>query len=135
MLSFDPDAAGQGAAARSCELLVAEGFDVNVVVLDKGEDPDTFIRRQGARRSIVKDCARRGRISSTCSIRRPRASISARTTAAGSFSGKMLAVAARIPDAAARDQFADRIAHKARITEEVVRAEIRKAAVRPADRR
>ena len=41
----------------------------------------------------------------------------------------MLTVAARIPEAAARDQFADRIAHKARITEEVVRAEIRKAAV------
>jgi len=41
----------------------------------------------------------------------------------------MLTVAARIPDVAARDQFADRIAHKARITEEVVRAEIRKAAV------
>ena len=45
------------------------------------------------------------------------------------FLGKMLTVAARIPDAAARDQFADRIAHKARITEDVVRAEIRKAAV------
>jgi DNA primase len=44
------------------------------------------------------------------------------------FLGRMLTVAARIPDAAARDQFADRIAHKARITEEVVRAEIRKAA-------
>ena len=41
VLSFDPDAAGQGAAARSCEMLVTEGFDVNVVVLDKGEDPDT----------------------------------------------------------------------------------------------
>jgi hypothetical protein len=41
----------------------------------------------------------------------------------------MLGVAAHIPDAAARDQFADRIAHKARITEDVVRAEIRKAAV------
>jgi hypothetical protein len=40
----------------------------------------------------------------------------------------MLTVAARIPEAAARDQFADRIAHKARITEDVVRAEIRKAA-------
>jgi len=26
ILSFDPDAAGQGAAAKSCELLVAEGF-------------------------------------------------------------------------------------------------------------
>jgi hypothetical protein len=41
----------------------------------------------------------------------------------------MLAVAARIPDAAQRDQFADRLSHKAKITEEVVRAEIRKAAV------
>jgi hypothetical protein len=38
-------------------------------------------------------------------------------------------VAARIPDAAARDQFADTIAHRARVTESVVRAEIRKAAV------
>ena len=47
----------------------------------------------------------------------------------------MLTVAARIPDAAARDQFADRLAHKARITEEVVRAEIRKAAVQRADGR
>jgi hypothetical protein len=41
----------------------------------------------------------------------------------------MLAVAARIPDAAMRDQFADRIAHRAKITESVVRDEIRKAAV------
>src|SRR6476659_375513 len=48
ILSFDPDAAGLGAAVRSCEMLVAEGFNVNVVVLDKGEDPDTFIRKKGA---------------------------------------------------------------------------------------
>src|SRR5258708_35103149 len=41
----------------------------------------------------------------------------------------MVAVAARIPDAAQRGPFADRLSHKARITEEVVRAEIRKAAV------
>ena len=42
-----------------------------------------------------------------------------------------------IPDAAARDQFADRLAHRAGITEEVVRDEIRKAAVarKPAPRR
>jgi hypothetical protein len=40
----------------------------------------------------------------------------------------MLGVAARIPDPAVRDQFADRLAHKARVTEAVVRAEIRKAA-------
>jgi DNA primase len=45
------------------------------------------------------------------------------------FLTSMLAVAARIPDPAARDQFGDRLAHKARITEDVVRAEVRKAAV------
>src|SRR5262249_22514641 len=44
------------------------------------------------------------------------------------FLDKMLAVAKWIPDPAARDQFGDRIAHKARITEEVVRAEVRRAA-------
>src|SRR5690606_19337341 len=44
------------------------------------------------------------------------------------FLNQMLTVAATIPDAASRDQFADRLAHKARITESVVRDEIRRAA-------
>jgi DNA primase len=128
VLSFDPDAAGQGAAARSCELLVAEGFDVNVVMLDKGEDPDTFIRRKGPAQY-------RERLKSS----QPYLEYLLDQAALGldlghdenrrQFLGKMLTVAARIPEAAARDQFADRIAHKARITEDVVRAEIRKAAV------
>src|SRR5690606_6067802 len=47
VLSFDPDAAGQGAAAKSCEMLVSEGFEVNVAILPAGEDPDTFIRKYG----------------------------------------------------------------------------------------
>jgi DNA primase len=128
VLSFDPDAAGQGAAVRSCELLVAEGFDVNVVMLDKGEDPDTFIRHKGPAQY-------RERLRGS----RPYLEYLLDQAASGldleldenrrQFLSKMLMVAARIPDAVARDQFADRIAHKARITEEVVRAGIRKAAV------
>ena len=47
VLSFDPDAAGQGAAARSCDLLVREGFQVGVALLPTGQDPDDFVRRQG----------------------------------------------------------------------------------------
>jgi DNA primase len=128
VLSFDPDAAGQGAAVRSCDLLVADGFDVNVVVLEKGEDPDTFIRRRGADQyrarlrtsqpylEYLLDQAASSRDLGHDDQRRE-------------FLAEMLAVAARIPEAAGRDQFADRIAHKARITEDVVRAEIRKAAV------
>ena len=128
VLSFDPDAAGQGASIRSCELLVAEGFDVNVLALDKGEDPDTFIRRQGGEQ--YRERLRNSR--PYLEFLLDQASIGldfGHDEQRRQFLGKMLAVAARIPEAAARDQFADRIAHKARVTEEVVRAEIRKAAV------
>ena len=36
----------------SCEILVAEGFEVNVAGLDQGEDPDTFIRKKGLIRFV-----------------------------------------------------------------------------------
>jgi DNA primase len=128
VLSFDPDAAGQGAAVRSCEMLVAEGFDVNVVVLDKGEDPDTFIRKKGGNR--YRERLRTSRPYLEYLLDQASAGVDLRhDDQRREFLGRMLTVAARIPDAAVRDQFADRIAHKARITEEVVRAEIRKAAV------
>jgi DNA primase len=127
VLSLDPDAAGQGAAARSSELLVAEGFSVNVALLPPGSDPDTFIRRAGAG-------AYRERLTGS----RPYLEYLLDRAAAGldlnrpdsrkAFLDSMLAVAATMPDAALRDQFADRLAHKARITESIVRDEIRKAA-------
>jgi DNA primase len=128
VLSFDPDAAGQGAAVRSCEMLVGEGFTVNVALLPPGEDPDTFVRRHGREAyqeqlrvshpylEFLLDRASRQYDLGTDEGRR-------------GFLQAMLTVASRIPDAAARDQFADRLSHKARITEEVVRAEIRKAGV------
>jgi len=128
VLSFDPDAAGQGAAARSSELLVAEGFQVNVAMMPSGDDPDTFIRKSGA--AAYQDRLKNSRPYLEYLL--DRASIGhdlSRDEDRRAFLNAMLAVAARIPDAAARDQFADRLAHKARITEEVVRAEIRKAAV------
>jgi DNA primase len=128
VLSFDPDAAGEGAAARSCDLLVTEGFDVNVVVLDKGEDPDTFIRKNGGGNYRAR--LRRSRPYLEYLLDRAASGVDfAHDEGRRRFLASMLTVAARIPDAAARDQFADRIAHKARITEEVVRSEIRKAAV------
>ena len=128
VLSFDPDAAGEGAAIRSCELLVAEGFDVNVVVLDKGEDPDTFVRKKGADR--YRERLRSSRPYLEYLLDQAATGVDfAHDESRRRFLGKMLTIAAQIPDAASRDQFADRIAHKARVTEEVVRAEIRKAAV------
>ena len=128
ILSFDPDAAGQVAAARSCELLVAEGFDVNVAVLPAGEDPDGFVRKHG--RDAYMQLLRTSHpyldyLLDRTSAQHDLGSDEGRRQ----FLSAMLAVAARIPDPAGRDQFADRLAHKARITEDVIRSEIRKAAV------
>ena len=128
VLSFDPDAAGQGAAVRSCELLVAEGFGVNVAILPAGEDPDIFVRRRG--REAYQELLRRSQPYLDFLLDRAsgRHDLNG-TDGRRAFLQDMLAVAARIPDAAQRDQFGDRLAHKARITEDVVRTEIRKAAV------
>lgn len=128
VLSFDPDAAGLGAATRSCELLVSEGFDVNVLVLDRGEDPDSFIRHKGGDR--YRERLRSSRPYLEYLLDQAAAGVDFRhDESRRQFLSKMLAVAARIPEATSRDQFADRIAHRAGITEEVVRAEIRKLAV------
>ncbi|MBA3295481.1 MAG: DNA primase [Acidobacteria bacterium] len=128
VLSFDPDAAGQGAAARTSELLVAEGFQVNVTMLPAGEDPDNFIRKFGG--AAYQEKLRSSRPYLEYLLDRTAAEHDFnKDDSRRDFLERMLTVAARIPDAAARDQFADRLAHKARITEEVVRAEIRKAAV------
>jgi DNA primase len=128
VISFDPDAAGQGAAARSCEMLVAEGFQVNVAVLPGGDDPDTFIRNHGGRQYTAQLQQSKPYLEYLLD-RTVDAHDLRRDESRRAFLHEMLAVAARIPDAAMRDQFADRIAHRARITESVVRDEIRKAAV------
>jgi DNA primase len=128
VLSFDPDAAGQGAAARSSELLVADGFQVNVAMLPSGDDPDTFIRKSGP--AAYQEKLRNSRPYLEYLLDRASAGHDlSKDESRREFLTAMLTVAARIPDAPTRDQFADRLAHKARITEEVVRAEIRKAAV------
>lgn len=44
---FDSDSAGQRAALRSIELLLKQDFEVKVISLPKGEDPDSFINKFG----------------------------------------------------------------------------------------
>jgi len=48
VVNFDPDSAGVSATKRSLELLLGEGFRVNVLTLPDNLDPDEFIRARGA---------------------------------------------------------------------------------------
>lgn len=47
VLLFDPDPAGVRAALRSLDLFVNSGLGVKVVTLPVGEDPDTYVRKEG----------------------------------------------------------------------------------------
>ena len=99
-----------------------------MVTLAPGEDPDSFVRLHGANNYRLKlknsqpyleyvlDQAVSGRNLLRDKDQRD-------------FLADMLAVAARIPDAASRDHFADRLAHRANVMEDVIRSEIRKAAI------
>lgn len=47
VLLFDPDPAGVRAALRGLDLFVNSGIGVKVVTLPAGEDPDTYVRKEG----------------------------------------------------------------------------------------
>ena len=47
IVNFDPDTAGAAATEKSIGLLTAEDFDVKIVTLEGGLDPDRFVREHG----------------------------------------------------------------------------------------
>ena len=47
VVNFDPDTAGAKATERTLGLLVEEEFNIKVLTLEAGFDPDLFIRRKG----------------------------------------------------------------------------------------
>ena len=58
IVNFDPDTAGATAAEKSIALLTEEDFDVKLVTLEGGLDPDRFMREQ-RRPGIRRRAARR----------------------------------------------------------------------------
>ena len=48
IMVYDSDRAGVAATLRGLDLLIEEEFQVRVVSLPSGEDPDGFVRKQGS---------------------------------------------------------------------------------------
>jgi DNA primase len=59
VLAFDTDKAGQDAAIKTAILLIEAGLAVRILRLPEGEDPDSFIRANGAAafRGLMKNAA------------------------------------------------------------------------------
>lgn len=50
VINYDGDIAGIGAARRAVEILLPEDFEIKVLVLPDGKDPDDFVRENGPER-------------------------------------------------------------------------------------
>ena len=125
ILSFDPDAAGQGAAAKSCEMLVAEGFEVNVAMLPSGDDPDTFVRKHG--RAGYADLLRHSKPYLDYLLDRAAARHNLKTAEGRArYVEEMLPVGNRITDRTRRELFAEALAGRAGVTSEAVLASLQK---------
>ena len=129
VLSFDPDAAGQGAAEKSCELLVAEGLEVNVAVLPTGEDPDVHIRKHG--RPGYAGRLRSSRPYLDYLLDRGAARHNLRNTEGRArFVAEVLPVIERIPDRTRQELFVEAVAGKAGVGGETIWAQVAKAVTR-----
>lgn len=127
IVNFDPDTAGANAAEKSIALLTEEDFDIKIVSLEGGLDPDRFVREQGIQ---AYGAALRGaRRYSDYLIDRARTLFPARTADAKVKSlNFLLPHIRRMPNPIQRDEFAADAAQKLGIDSALMRQELKSAA-------
>jgi DNA primase len=127
IVNFDPDQAGANAAEKSIALLTEEGFEVKIVTLEGGLDPDRFIRERGVKDYIA--ALRGARRHQDYLIERARHLHPPRTPDAKIAAlNYLLPHIRRLPSRIARDEFAADAAQTLGIDSVLVREELKQAA-------
>ena len=127
VVNFDPDTAGAKATERTLGLLVEEEFQIKVLTLESGFDPDLYIRRKG--KDTYAEALRNSQRYFSYLIERARTQFPVR-----SAEGKVKAVnyllphIQQIPSRIVRDELAGEIAQKLGIDSGVLRQELKHAA-------
>jgi len=127
VVNFDPDTAGAKATERTLGLLVEEDFQIKVLTLEAGFDPDLFIRRKGkdAYGEALKHSQRYfdyliERAQSQFPVRRAEGKVKALNY--------LLPHIQRVPSRIVRDELTREIAQKLGIDSAVLRQELKHAA-------
>src|SRR5271155_779730 len=127
VVNFDPDTAGAKATERTLGLLVEEEFQIKVLTLEQGFDPDLFIRRKG--KDAYGSAIKHSQKYFDYLIERARSQFPVR-----SGDGKVKALNSllphiqRVPSRIVRDELAREIAQKLGIDSAVLRQELRHVA-------
>jgi DNA primase len=126
-VNFDPDTAGANAAEKSIALLTEEDFEVLVVTLEGGLDPDRFIRERGIKAYVsAVEAAKRH---SDYLLERAMQLFPSRTADGKTKAlNYLLPHIRRMPNRIARDEFAADAAQKLGIDSALVREELHQAA-------
>lgn len=132
IVNFDPDTAGSNAAEKSIALLTEEGFEVRVVTLEGGLDPDRYIRERGVQDYLA--ALRGAKRHSDYLIERAR-QLFPPTTADAKVKALnfLLPHIRRMPNRITRDEFAADAAQKIGIDSALVREELKQAAAKRRD--
>src|SRR6202023_804614 len=127
VVNFDPDTAGAKATERTLGLLVEEDFQIKVLTLEAGFDPDLFIRQKG--KAAYGEALKHSQRYFDYLIERARSQFPVR-----SAEGKVKALnyllphIQRVPSRIVRDELAHEIAQKLGIDSSVLRQELKDAA-------
>jgi|CZKK01.1.fsa_nt_gi DNA primase len=127
VVNFDPDTAGAKATERTLGLLVEEEFQIKVLTLEQGFDPDLYIRRKG--RDAYAAALKSSQKYFDYLIDRARSHFPVRSS-----EGKVKAVnyllphIQRVPSRIVRDELGQEIAQKLGIDSAVLRQELRHVA-------
>ena len=126
VVNYDPDTAGQAATERSLALLLEKEFDVRVLALPGGSDPDKFLKEQGA--EAYKKLLLQAPPYLDYLIGRAR--LMDRTTASGRVMALnfLMPYVQRLPNRLLRSEWATRIASELHVDEPVLREALRRAA-------
>lgn len=127
VVNFDPDSAGKAATMRSIEMLLSEGFKVNILHMPTDEDPDEYVRAHGGE-SFLKLLKTTqpyieyiiDTVTGDYDISRPSGKVEAINS--------ILPHLARMRDKVARADYADQIADRLKVDSRVIRDELKRVA-------
>src|ERR1700689_2262703 len=127
VVNFDPDTAGAKATERTLGLLVEEEFQIKVLTLEQGFDPDLFIRRKG--KDSYSEALRHSQKYFDYLIDRARSLFPARNPETKQKAvNYLLPHIQRVPSRIVRDELSQEIAQKLGIDSAVLRQELRHVA-------
>jgi DNA primase len=127
VVNFDPDTAGARATERTLGLLVEEEFNIRVLTLETGFDPDLFIRRKG--KEAYGAALKTSQKYFDYLIDRARAQFPARNSDSKVKAiNHLLPHIQRVPSRIVRDELALEISQKLGIDSAVLRQELKHAA-------